>query len=364
MPDFPIDPIELLADLVAARSYSGQEGPAADVMENALRKAGLTPQRIGHNVVCTRGAGARTLLFNSHLDTVPASDRWTRDPWTPEISDGRLYGLGATDAKSCVAALAAAFAAAPDPGARGRLIFTATVEEETGGAGGPDGLETVLPTLGKISAGIVGEPTRLNICNGQRGLVRAFLRARGQAGHASRPWEGSNAIEKAAADVLALKRLAAEVGEDYQDPAAGKPTIQCTLIAGGTAPNVIPDRCDVTLDVRTTRFWGNNVAISTIRGAVLSELEVKSARFQPVSTSPEDPIVLAARAALPGAQLRPFGGVSDLFFLAADPAGPVPAILIGPGDGQQSHQPDEFVSVEMVRRAAAAYREIATLYLS
>ncbi|GMU80440.1 MAG: acetylornithine deacetylase [Planctomycetota bacterium] len=364
MVEFSIDPIGLLADLVAAKSYSGQEGPAADVMEAALRRAGLAPQRIGHNVICTRGRGSKTLLFNSHLDTVPASDRWTRDPWKPEIVDGRLYGLGATDAKSCVAAMAAAFAAASDPGDRGRLIFTATTEEETGGASGPDGLETVLPTLGRISAGIVGEPTKLNICNGQRGLVRAFLRAIGQAGHASRPWEGSNAIEKAAEDILAIKRLAAEVGEDYQDPAAGKPTIQCTVIAGGTAPNVIPDRCDITLDVRTTRFWGNNVAISTIRSVVRSELEVKSARFLPVSTDPEDPIILAARAALPDAQLRPFGGVSDLFFLVADPAGPVPAILIGPGDGQQSHQPDEFVSVEMVRRAAAAYREIASRYLS
>jgi acetylornithine deacetylase len=189
--------------------------------------------------------------------------------------------------------------------------------------------------------------------------VRIILHAEGQAGHASRPWEGTNAIEVAAADVLALKKLYEEIREDYVDPAAGKPTIQCTLVNGGTAANVIPDRCDVTLDVRTTRFWGNSVAVSTIRGTVRSGVEVKSTRFQPVSTDPEDPLIRAAREVLPQAELRPFGGVSDMFFLANLPGGPVPAFLLGPGDGAQSHQPDEYVSIEMVRKAEHAYRETA-----
>lgn len=357
------DPIELLARLIEAKSCSGEEGPAADVVEAYLRDAGYPPRRIGNNVICEKGRGPRALLLNSHLDTVPASPRWTRDPWRAVVEGGRMYGLGSTDAKSCVAAMAAAFVAAPDPGERGRLIFTATTEEETGGVKGPDGFETILPGLGPLAGGIVGEPTKLNICNGQRGLVRIVLHAEGQAGHASRPWEGTNAIEIAAADVLALKKLYEDVREDYADPAAGRPTIQCTQIAGGTAANVIPDRCDVTLDVRTTRFWGNNVAVSTIRGAVRSAVEVKSTRFQPVSTDPEDPLIRAAREALPKAELRPFGGVSDMFFLASLPAGPVPALLLGPGDGAQSHQPDEFVSVDAVRTATEAYRAIAQRFL-
>ena len=359
----PIDPIELLQRLVEAKSYSSQEKPAADALEATLHDAGFAPRRIGDNIICEKGRGTRTMIFNSHLDTVPTSNAWTRDPWKAEIEDDRLYGLGATDAKSCVAALAAAFATAADPGDRGRLVFTATTEEESGGMGKPNGIETVLPTLGPLHAGIVGEPTKLNICNGQRGLVRIILHAEGQAGHASRPWEGVNAIEIAAEDVLTIKNVARQVGEDFPDPAAGKPTIQATIIAGGTAPNVIPDRCNVTLDIRTTRDWNNSEAIGHIGGVVKSTLEVKSRRFLPVSTDLHDPLIQIAQQVLPHADVRPFGGVSDLFFLTTLPGGPIPCFLLGPGDGRQSHQPDEFVSIAMVRKAVDAYRAIAERWL-
>src|SRR5688572_14402844 len=163
------DPIDLLARLIEAKSYSGQEGPAADAVERFLRDAGCTPRRIGHNVIAEKGRGPRGLLFNSHLDTVPATERWTRDPWKAVVEGDRMYGLGSTDAKSCVAAMASAFVAAADPGDSGRLIFTATVEEESGGGGKPNGMETMLPMLGPLAGAIVGEPTKLNICNGQRG---------------------------------------------------------------------------------------------------------------------------------------------------------------------------------------------------
>ncbi|RME73178.1 MAG: M20/M25/M40 family metallo-hydrolase, partial [Planctomycetota bacterium] len=341
----PIDPVALLAALIEARSYSGEEGPAADVLEHALREAGLSPQRLGHNVICERGRGERTLLFNSHLDTVPATDAWTRDPWRAEREGDRIYGLGATDAKSCVAAMAAAFAATADPGARGRLVFAATVNEEAGGAAGPSGMEVVLPQLGRLHGGVIGEPTRLQICNGQRGLVRAILHAHGQAGHASRPWEGVNAIEHAAEDIIALRVLAARIAVTGADPRTGRPTIQATQIEGGSAPNVIPDRCRVVLDVRTTPRWDNAQAVADLERLVRSELEIRSRRFLPVATDPDTAIVRAARRALPEARLQPFGGVSDMYFLSKVAGGPVPGVLIGPGDGRQSHKPDEFVSI-------------------
>lgn len=358
-----VDPIDLLIRLVQTKSYSGEEGAAADALERALRDAGADVRRVEHNVIAEKGRGPRTLLFNSHLDTVPASTGWTRDPWKAEIIGDQLFGLGSTDAKSCVAAMAAAFVAA-DPGPRGRLIFTATVEEETGGGGEPNGMETVLPPLGRVDAGIVGEPTALNICNGQRGMVRIVLHATGRSGHASRPWEGVNAIEIAAADVLVLRALAAEIAERGDDPVVGKPTIQATIVAGGTAANVIPDRCDVTLDLRTTRSCDNDALIADVQRLAKSAVEVRSRRFIPVATEPEAQIVRAARVALPDAQVRPFGGVSDMYFLAKSPGGAIPAVLIGPGDGRQSHQPDEFVSVTMVRRGADAYRAIASQYLA
>lgn len=358
----PLDPIELLQRLVAARSYSGQEGPAADVLCDALAATGFQPRRLGDSVICERGHGDRALLLNSHLDTVPASNRWTRDPWTPVIEDDRLYGLGSTDAKSCVAAMAAAFTAIPDPGDRGRLILTATTEEETGGGDHPNGMQATLPTLGPLAGAIVGEPTRLNICNGQRGMVRAVLRVAGRAGHASRPWEGENAIEKAAEVILAVRQLAADVAESSRDEAIGITTIQPTLMQAGTAKNVIPDSAAITLDIRTTRRCDNAAIIARLRETAAAEVEIISERFQPVATDAGAGVIRAAQAALPDAEITAFGGVSDLFFLTSADGGPVPCCLIGPGDGRQSHQPDEFVSVGMVRRAAAAYADIATRF--
>jgi acetylornithine deacetylase len=343
-----LDAAALAAALVETPSLSGAEGAACEVVARAIAAAGLEPRRWENNVWCERGSGARALLFNSHLDTVPAGPGWTRDPHRAAIEGDRLYGLGSTDAKSCVAAMLAAFVAAPDPGPRGRLVFAATAEEETGGTSGGDGLERLLPSLGALAAGVIGEPTGLAICDSQRGLVRAVLRAEGRAGHASRPREGVNAIEIAAEDVLALRALAAEIDGTGA-------TIQATMIAGGTKANVIPARCETTLDVRTTPAFDNERAVDAIGAAVKARLEVRSARFRPVALAPDAAIRRAARRALPEADVRPFGGVSDLFFLAK--AG-VPGVIVGPGDGAQSHQADEWVSVDAVRRGVDAYAAI------
>jgi acetylornithine deacetylase len=352
-----IDAIDLLKQLIEAKSPSAAEGPAADVLQNALEAAGYKPQRIDNNIVCTKGDGDLTLLLNSHLDTVPASSKWTRDPWTADIEDGKMYGLGSTDAKSCIAGMAAAFDRLSVP-KNGRLILTASTEEETGGKNGVNGIQVILPALGKVHGGIVGEPTNLMICNGQRGLVRIFLYAEGKAGHASRPWEGVNAITKAAHDIVALEKLLEETMRDGHDPLIGKTTVIPTLINGGTARNVIPNACEICLDIRTTRVYDNEKIIARIKELVSSRVEVRSKRFIPVAAPDESLIVKAARAALPEADVAPFGGVSDLFFLSKSPEGPIPGILFGPGNGQQSHKADEFVSLERVAQGQTAYQSI------
>jgi acetylornithine deacetylase len=338
-----------------------------------------------------KGRGTRGLLFNSHLDTVPAGPGWTRDPWRAEVVDDRLYGLGSTDAKSCVAAMLEAFVAARDPGDSGRLVFCASSCEETTPDPG-ENLEAVLDELLPLEAGVIGEPTAFAICPRQRGRVVLALIAEGKAGHASRPWQGVNAIEIAAEDVHTLKEAAnclahpellehgvsaggggwtgypplpcMPTGPDGEaafvagpvPPGGLPPTIQATLIQGGTASNVIPARCEVTLDVRTTIGFDNPSAIAGVQRCVRSRVEVRSDRFQPVATAPDARVVRAAEAALAragcAATTQDFGGVSDLYHLAARG---IDGIILGPGSGEQSHQADEFVSVAAFRRAVAAY---------
>ncbi|MDF1666988.1 MAG: M20/M25/M40 family metallo-hydrolase [Planctomycetota bacterium] len=352
-----IDEVDLLSQLIEAKSPSAAEGPAADVLEAALSKAGYKVQRYQDNIVCIKGDGEFSLLLNSHLDTVPATKKWTRDPWKAEVVDDLMYGLGSTDAKSCIAGMAAAFDRI-DPPKNGRIVLTATTEEETGGTNGVNGIQVVLPEVGKVHGGIVGEPTNMTICNGQRGLVRIFLYSEGKAGHASRPWEGVNAITLAAHDIVALEKLLEETMRDGHDPLIGKTTVIPTLINGGTARNVIPNACEICLDIRTTRVYDNERIIARVKELVQSRVDVRSKRFIPVAAPDDSIIVKAARAALPETAVAPFGGVSDLFFLSKAPDGPVPGILFGPGNGQQSHKADEFVSIQRVREGRVAYQNI------
>ncbi len=357
------DPLPLLRRLIEAKSLSHEEGPAAEVVEAALRDAGCEPRRKQNNVWAAKGRGGRALLLNSHIDTVPAGPGWTRDPWRGEVDGDRLYGLGSTDAKSCVAAMLAAFVEAPDPGERGRLVFCASAGEEVGGE---EGLARVLADgdLGPLEMAVVGEPTAFGVCHSQRGRVVAVLVAEGKAGHASRPWQGVNAIDIAARDILKLDELRMQASgggftatpsldETLPDP--GLPvTVQATVISGGTRSNVIPERCEVTLDIRTTTLHPNRWAIDTLRKLVASRVLVRSAACEPVFTMPDAPIVRAGLRA-PGTKTASFYGVSDLYHLASRG---VSGIILGPGSGKQSHQADEFVSISAVRRAVAVYGSI------
>jgi hypothetical protein len=152
---YPASPVlSLLHDLVAAKSPSREEGPAADVLEGWLRascaRVGGDVLRNDRNVAAIRDTGVPgpTLLLLSHHDTVPATPAWTRDPWTPTIEDGRMYGLGANDAKGCLSAMAVAFAETPLR--RGKLVLAGVCEEEIGRGG-----------MGRVYEARQGNPPRL-----------------------------------------------------------------------------------------------------------------------------------------------------------------------------------------------------------
>lgn len=335
----------LLAELVAARSPSREEGPAADLLAARLRDHGDVV-RLGHNVACVRDTGVPgpTLLLLSHHDTVPATAAWTRDPWTPTVEGGRMYGLGANDAKGCVAAMFAAFATARL--GRGRLLFVSAAEEEVGRGGA----EVFLPTLPRADHAIVGEPTGLQIAVAQNGLLILDCDAIGRAGHAARPHLAENAITRAARDVLALDRLVL----DRRHPVAGGTTHAVTVIHGGERHNVIPDRCRYTVDLRTTAAYTHAELVEIVRGAVEADVTVRSDRFHPVATPPDAPVLAAALRARPAATTFSSPTLSDWAHLRD-----VPAIKWGPGLSEVSHTADEWVELTMIEEATAAYRAVA-----
>jgi acetylornithine deacetylase len=340
------DPIPLLADLVRIPSVSGSEERAIDFLAGWLAERGVESRVLGRNLVAEIGDGP-TLLLNAHIDTVPAGPGWTRDPHDGEIEGDRLHGLGANDNKGSLAAMAATFvalAAAPPPG---RVILAATCDEETGG----DGLEWLRPRLPRIDQAVISEPTDFRVAIAQRGLVRLRARARGRTAHASRPWEGKNAIRLAHEDVGRL--LAIDLSGEH--PLLGRATLEVTLIEGGTAANVLPGDCVFTADGRPTPVHGNEEYEREIRSALVhSEIEVLKRRMEPVVAPADSAVARAALAATGTDAPVALGGVSDLFHVRD-----LPAVVVGPGTSDQSHSPDESVSVTAVRRAVDVYRRIA-----
>ncbi|MHC5021697.1 MAG: M20/M25/M40 family metallo-hydrolase, partial [Planctomycetota bacterium] len=309
-----LDPIALLRELVAIPSVSGDEARVAAHLSERMAAAEAAVVVDGRNVVGQWGEGDKRLLFVTHIDTVPANPGWTRDPYDPGSDDDRVWGLGASDAGGSVVAMAAACVELLKTGLPDgcSLMYIAACDEEIGG----EGMPLLGPKLPPIAGAVTGEPTAMDICPGQRGFVRMEGLAKGRAGHASRPWEGVNAIQRAARDIEALGCLPMPV----PDPLLGPLTIQVTKVQGGTATNVIPAECRFTLDIRTIPECDNTAVVQKVQDACRSEMTVGSDRIRPCSTPEDAAIVQAAKRVMPEAPVRGFGGVSDMAFLGGAPA--------------------------------------------
>jgi acetylornithine deacetylase len=338
-----MDVVELTRALVRIPSVSGHEQGCIALLRETLPGATV----VGRNLFAVRGSGEDTLLLNSHMDTVPASAEWTIDPHGAVLSEGKVRGLGANDAKGPLAALVCAFARAKVP-ARGRLVLAATCDEETGG----EGLGTLLPQLPRVSASIIGEPTGLEACSCQRGLLRLRLVARGKRAHAARPWQGENAIEKSARDIVRLSELPLPV-----HPLLGAATLQVTMIKGGVKTNVVPPECTLEVDARTVPELDNRALFGRVKALVESETELVSERIAPVETLPDARIVRAALETLSQKLPRAFGGVSDLFHVRA-----APGIVLGPGRSEQSHAADEWIETDQLEKGVEVYRRVIERY--
>jgi len=351
----PSEGVALLQSLVRVPSVSGDEVACRDLLAQWLTDRGLPVRIIGRNIVSeavgANGADGPGLLLCSHIDVVPVGAGWTQDPWSGDVVDGRVLGRGSNDAKSSVAAMAVAAAALHGSDLPGRIGLAFVCDEETGG----EGAEILGDDLPACDAVVVGEPTGLDVCPGQRGLLRATLHVEGRACHASRPWEGVNALTLAAKDILAVNELALP----GKDELLGPPTMVATVVSGGTRPNVLAGSATIEIDGRPTPDCDNQVLLSLLEQAVDARVEVRSNRFVPVHTPHDEAVVVAALSASPSGVLRGFGGVSDLHHLRH-----LPGVVMGPGTSAASHAPDEWVAVEQVDAAVRAYTDLARAFLA
>jgi len=341
--------VRLLQSMVRSPSVSGNERETLEIYAGFAEEAGFEPVTIGRNVYIERRVGpGPALLFNSHVDTVKAGPTWTRDPWDGAIEDGRVHGLGANDAHGSVAAQLGALLELHAEGFEGNVIVCASCDEETGG----EGMEVIARTLPPYAAAVIGEPNDLVVATGQRGLVKGTIHLPGRRAHASRPWQGENAIHKVGAVLSALEAPHLNVPDDLT-----RATVQVTQIEGGTQSNVVPDACAMTVDCRTTPEFDNDAMIEHLRVAAQAaggRFEVYSDRFRPVHTPRDATVVAAALEATGAAAPTVFPSVCDLFWVAH-----VPSIVCGPGRPERSHQADEFIRIDEVDRGVAVYAELA-----
>lgn len=320
---------DLLARMIAIPSPSREEAAVADFLERWLAAEGLAPHRHGNNLWCVRGSGP-VVLLDAHIDTVRPASGWTRDPFTPMVEDGRLYGLGANDDGGSVVTLIEAFRRLENPACT--FVLSLSAEEEVSGRGG---LESVLPVIeaavGPIRFGLMGEPTGMQMAVSERGLMVLDCTAHGRAGHAARG-EGVNAIYEALPDILWFRDHGMNV----------------TQVEAGTQHNVIPDRCRFVVDVRTS---GSNAALlEEIRAAVRCDVAARSTRLNGSSIREDHPFVRRGKALGLGTFASPT--------LSNQALCPFPTVKIGPGDSARSHTADEYIRLDELSGAVDLYLQL------
>jgi len=289
-----------------------------------------------------------SLLFCSHLDTVPAGIGWTVPPFKATFADSHLFGRGAVDARgSCAAIIMTAAHYASIKQARGQFIGILSIGEEGNKPSLPILLEKVTP----VDAGIVGEPTSMKIVTAQRGLMVLELSAQGKQGHASRASD-SNSILTLAHDLIVLEAL------KWLRPhrTLGAVKITPTRLQAGVADNVAPPLAAAVLDLRTTPSYTHKEILAIVRSVVRSELRVIEDQWIPCETPENHPLVIAAKEALGESTVTVSYAASDWVFLHQQG---IPAIMVGPGNPAYSHAPDERISIDELEAGVRGYIRIA-----
>lgn len=340
--------VELLRRLIATPSFSREEDKTAQLIADFLRDYGLPVQRLANNVWCKSSNWREDLpviLLNSHHDTVKPNPGYTLDPFSPIEKDGKLYGLGSNDAGGCLVSLIAAFIyydylfrQQPEKQTF-NLILAATAEEEISGSGG---VEMLLPHLGKIDLGIVGEPTQLQLAVAEKGLMVIDCTVKGKAGHAARE-EGENAIYKAMKYIEWFRTYRFE----KVSPLLGAVKMTVTVINAGSQHNVIPERCTFTVDIRTTDVYRNTEVLEIIRRHVDCEVKERSFRLNASGISLEHPIV--KRGIALGKTTYASPTTSDQALM------PFTTVKIGPGDSARSHSADEYICLHEISEGIDFY---------
>jgi acetylornithine deacetylase/succinyl-diaminopimelate desuccinylase-like protein len=290
-----------------------------------------------------QGKIRQTILLAPHLDTVDAEDL----QFIPRRKNGRLHGRGACDTKGSVAAMLTALCELAESKNRPpetEIVFVGLVDEENAQAGS----RALAKSKFKADLAIVGEFTNLQVVTAHKGSLWLEMDTRGVAAHGATPHLGKNAIHEMARIVEVLETDYAAELQKRSHPLLGTATICVGTICGGTQPNIVPDRCAITVDRRTLPGETNagvQREMAVFLRAKMLRPKISSAKLAPalpLETNPQLPLVRQFLRSI--GQARP-AGVDFFCDAAVLSAGGIPSVVFGPGDIAQAHTANEWISL-------------------
>ncbi|WP_185850753.1 M20 family metallo-hydrolase [Blattabacterium cuenoti] len=333
--------IQLLVKLINTPSVSKEEKNVSILIEDYLSKYGFHVHRKFNNIWTEstnyddKEVSLHTILLNSHHDTVQPGKNWITNPFKAIVNkDDKLIGLGSNDAGGSIVSLISAFIYLNSFSTRlpYKLILSITAEEEISG---PLGIRSIINDIGKIDLGIIGEPTKMQVAIGEKGLIVLDCIAQGKTGHSARNI-GINAIYIAIKDIEKLRYLKF----DRKSKILGFPTLNVTQIKGGIQHNVIPDLCYFVVDLRTNELYTNEELIEMIQNQINSRIKPRPYYSNCSFIDPRHPIVKKAK--LIGRKIYGSPTLSDQSLM------PFPTIKMGVGESERSHTPNEYVLVSEI----------------
>lgn len=319
------------------------------------------------NLIATRGSGPGGLVLSGHTDTVPLDEAlWNVDPFRLTEKDGRLYGLGSTDMKGFFALVMEALKDFDGVAFKQPLIVLATADEETSMQGARTLAELGRP---KARAALIGEPTGMRPINAHKGIMMESIDLLGQSGHSSDPDLGHNALDAMHDVISELIRFRQELQARYQNPlfTIPRPTLNLGCIHGGDNPNRICGQCRLEFDIRLLPGMEIEGLREEIRQRVrpVAERHGVTPTIAPLFaglpaflTDPNSELVRTAEK-LTGqhAATVAFGTEAPLLQkLGMD------TIVLGPGDIDQAHQPDEYLALDRIPRYLDTLRGLIRHY--
>ncbi|WP_317913074.1 ArgE/DapE family deacylase [Carnobacterium maltaromaticum] len=373
--------INLLQEMIKIDSTNGNEKEVSTYLENVFLAHGIKSQQVEYSegrssLVTEVGKGDKVLSFSGHMDVVSAGDtsEWTYAPFSGTEANGKIYGRGATDMKSGLAAMVVAMIELAEEkiDLKGRIRLLATVGEEVGLLGAKQLTEEGYAE--GLAAMIIGEPTQNHIVYAHKGVFTYTVTSRGVSAHSSMPELGVNAVDKLFVFYQELQESLKKL--TVENEALGKFVHNTSIVRGGNQINSVPEKAILTGNCRTIPEFDNQQIEDLLRGLIetinkkdsTSQLSLEiNQSSSPMFSDKESRIVQVANHAaktIIGKEVPVIGisgGTDASEFSKAQQKFPI--IIFGPGNATP-HQVDECVDSENYLEMIEVYKQIAKDFLS